>query len=55
MPAFKAGTQIFFVAAPDTELAEYLRADARSRLRFWQDYLKALSRLRSFRLRPGKR
>jgi hypothetical protein len=39
LPAFKPGVKIVFVAAPDTELAEYLRADRASSIPQWQDYL----------------
>ena len=40
IPALKVGTQIFFVATPDTELAEYLRAERSQSVALWQDYLK---------------
>jgi hypothetical protein len=39
LPAFKAGVQIVFVAAPDTELGEYLRAVRAHSVAQWQDYL----------------
>lgn len=37
--AFKPGVQIVFVAAPDTELGEYLRANRAHSIAQWQDYL----------------
>jgi hypothetical protein len=40
IPALTPGTQINFVAAPDTELAEYLRAQRAQSAALWQDYLK---------------
>jgi len=40
IPALKPGTQIFFVATPDTELSEYLRAERSQSVALWQDYLK---------------
>jgi hypothetical protein len=40
IPAMKPGTQIIFVAAPDTELAEYLRSQRAQSAVQWQDYLK---------------
>ena len=39
VPALKAGVKIVFVAAPDTELAEYLRAKRAHSVAQWQDYL----------------
>ena len=39
VPAFKAGVKLVFVAAPDTELAEYLRANRAHSISQWQDYL----------------
>ena len=39
VPAFKAGVKIVFVAAPDTELGEYLRAERAHSVAQWQDYL----------------
>jgi hypothetical protein len=39
VPAFKASVKIVFVAAPDAELAEYLRADRAHSVAQWQDYL----------------
>ena len=39
VPAFKPGVKIVFVVAPDTELAEYLRADRADSVTQWQDYL----------------
>jgi hypothetical protein len=40
IPALKPGTQMIFVAAPDTELAEYLRAQRAQSAALWQGYLK---------------
>ena len=34
------GMQVYLIAAPDTELAEYLRAERASTLPVWSDYLK---------------
>jgi hypothetical protein len=39
VPAFKPGVKIVFVAAPDTELGEYLRAVRAHSVAQWQDYL----------------
>jgi hypothetical protein len=39
LPAFKPTVKIVFVAAPDTELAEYLRANRAHSIPQWQDYL----------------
>lgn len=39
VPAFKPGVKIVFVAAPDTELGEYLRAGRAHSVGQWQDYL----------------
>lgn len=39
LPAFKATVKIVFVPAPDTELAEYLRANRAQSVGQWQDYL----------------
>ena len=39
LPAFKPTVKIVFVAAPDTELAEYLRANRGNSIAQWQDYL----------------
>src|SRR5262249_58971546 len=39
VPAFKPTVKIVFVAAPDTELAEYLRAIRAHSIPQWQDYL----------------
>lgn len=39
VPAFKPGVKIVFIAAPDTELAEYLRAVRAHSVAQWQDYL----------------
>lgn len=35
----KPGVKLVFVAAPDTEMAEYLRADRSGTVEFWQKYL----------------
>lgn len=39
IPAFKPGVKIVFIAAPDTELGEYLRAVRAHSVAQWQDYL----------------
>lgn len=39
VPAFKPTVQIVFVSAPDTELAEFLRANRAHSIAQWQDYL----------------
>lgn len=39
VPAFKPTVKIVFVPAPDTELAEYLRANRANSAAQWQDYL----------------
>jgi hypothetical protein len=39
VPPFKATVKIVFVAAADTELAEYLRANRANSVAQWQDYL----------------
>ena len=39
VPALKPTVKIVFVAAPDTELAEYLRANRAHSIPQWQDYL----------------
>jgi len=39
VPPFKPGVKIVFVAAPDTELGEYLRAVRSHSVAQWQDYL----------------
>lgn len=39
VPPFKAGVKIVFVAAADTELGEYLRAERAHSVAQWQDYL----------------
>jgi hypothetical protein len=39
LPPFKPGVELRFVAAPDVELAEYLRAERAATLAVWQDYL----------------
>ena len=40
LPALKPGVELFFVAAPDTEFAEFLRAQRAQSVALWQDYLK---------------
>src|SRR6201982_3116445 len=39
LPPFKPTVKIVFVQAPDTELAEYLRANRAHSIAQWQDYL----------------
>ncbi len=39
LPAFKPGVKLVFVTAPDTELAEYLRAQRANTIAGWRDYL----------------
>jgi hypothetical protein len=39
IPALKPGVRVAFVAAPDTELAEFLRAQRARSTAGWQDYL----------------
>ena len=39
VPSFKPSVKIVFVAAPDTELAEYLRANRAHSVAQWRDYL----------------
>jgi hypothetical protein len=39
IPAFKRGVQVVFIAAPDGELADFLRAQRANTLRDWQDFL----------------
>src|SRR5947209_1575727 len=40
LPALKPGTQLIFIAAPDTELADYLRAQRANTMTDWQDFLR---------------
>ncbi|HEX4603737.1 MAG TPA: hypothetical protein VH724_07070 [Candidatus Angelobacter sp.] len=40
LPPVKAGVQFVFIAAPDTEFAEYLRARRAQSVVLWQNYLK---------------
>ncbi len=40
LPPVKPGVQFVFVAAPDTEFAEYLRAQRAQSVALWQEYLK---------------
>jgi hypothetical protein len=44
VPPFKAGVQVVFVAAPDTELGEYLRANRAHSVAQWRDYLGRYSK-----------
>ena len=39
LPLFKPGVKFVFVTAPDTELAEYLRAERAHSIAQWRDYL----------------
>src|SRR5215467_6363125 len=39
LPAFKAGVQLVFIAAPDSELADYLRAQRANSIDDWQEFL----------------
>lgn len=39
IPAFKSGVQLVFIAAPDVELADFLRAQRANTLRDWEDFL----------------
>jgi hypothetical protein len=39
IPAFKPGVKLVFVAAPDNELADFLRAQRANTIRDWQDFL----------------
>ena len=39
IPAFKAGVQMVFLAAPDVELADFLRAQRANTVSDWQDFL----------------
>jgi hypothetical protein len=39
LPAFKLGVQLIFVAAPDVEFADFLRAQRANTIRDWQDFL----------------
>jgi len=38
IPAFKPGVQLVFIAAPDVELADFLRAQRANTLREWEDF-----------------
>lgn len=40
IPTLKPGVELIFVLAPDTEFAEYLRAQRAQSVALWQDYLK---------------
>ncbi|MGO9085203.1 MAG: hypothetical protein ACLQBK_08265 [Candidatus Sulfotelmatobacter sp.] len=39
IPAFKPGVQLVFIAAPDVELANFLRAQRANTVRDWEDFL----------------
>jgi hypothetical protein len=39
IPAFKPGVQLVFIAAPDVELADFLRAQRANTVRDWEDFL----------------
>jgi hypothetical protein len=39
IPAFKPGVQLVFITDPDSELADFLRAQRANTLRDWQDFL----------------
>ena len=39
LPALKPGVQLVFVAAPDVELADFLRAQRANTVKAWQDFL----------------
>ncbi len=39
IPAFKPGVQLMFIAAPDVELADFLRAQRANTVRDWEDFL----------------
>ena len=39
IPAFKPGVQLVFIAAPDVEFADFLRAQRANTLRDWNDFL----------------
>jgi hypothetical protein len=39
IPAFKPGVQLVFVAAPDVELADFLRAQRANTVKDWEDFL----------------
>jgi predicted Holliday junction resolvase-like endonuclease len=38
IPAFKPGVQLVFIAAPDVELADFLRAQRANTVRDWEDF-----------------
>lgn len=38
IPEFKSGVQLVFIAAPDVELADFLRAQRANTLRDWEDF-----------------
>lgn len=40
VPQLKIGVEVVFVSAPDTEFAEFLRAQRAQSLALWQEYLK---------------
>jgi len=39
IPAFKPGVQMVFIAAPDVELADFLRAQRANTVKDWEDFL----------------
>jgi hypothetical protein len=39
IPAFKPGVQLVFIAAPDVELADFLRAQRANTVKDWEDFL----------------
>ena len=39
IPAFKPGVQLVFIAVPDVELADFLRAQRANTVRDWEDFL----------------
>jgi hypothetical protein len=39
IPEFKPGVQLVFIAAPDVELADFLRAQRANTIRDWEDFL----------------
>ncbi len=39
IPEFKPGVQLLFIAAPDVELADFLRAQRANTVRDWEDFL----------------
>jgi hypothetical protein len=39
IPPFKPGVKLVFIAAPDVELADFLRAQRANTIRYWEDFL----------------